>query len=342
MTIPAGRLAQWKGRATWTHDKLKGTFTAANQDKERPKYSEDSNRFPILMVVYAPTSDTSFTQATNKQLRELAYALATCSNPKFTTKDEKRIIWHKPLSNSEKTELAIPYFEHKKPLNRQPPITAPNNPDAMHDDEDDDEDEQQAKDENSTDFNADSRHTQARLIAGRAMDTSRSIDRMLATRAATLLEALGASFGSLHMHHRPQRHARQCPCCRAFTTVGVTLPITSETTQTLPTDQFKKLVNQLRQQIFKKIVTEDLSDWAPPTETPDWTTPAHEQSAPQTPSQEKTPNHDRRTRSRTPKTVTDSTTTARKTKRDHKATQQSTDQKKHHYPRAYSRILLTS
>jgi hypothetical protein len=155
-------------------DKLKETFTAANQDKERQKYSEDSNRFPILMVVYAPTSDTSFTQVTNKQLRELAYALATCSNPKPTTKDEKRIMWHKPLSNSEKTELAIPYFEHKKQLNRQPPITAPNNPDAMHDDDD----EQRANDENPTGFNADSRHTKARLIAGRAMDTSRSIEKV--------------------------------------------------------------------------------------------------------------------------------------------------------------------
>ena len=323
MTIPAGRLAQWKGRATWTHDKLNGTFTAANQDKERPKYSEDSNRFPILMVVYAPTTDTSFTQVTNKELRELAYALATCSNPKPTTKDEKRIMWHKPLSNSEKTELAIPYFEHKKPLNRQPPIPAPTYPDAMQDDDD----EQREKDENSTGFKADSRHTKARLIAGRAMDTSRSIDRMLATRAATLLEALGATFGSLHMHHRTQRHARQCPCCRAFTTVGATLPKTTETTQMLPTDQLKKLVNQLRQQIFKKIVTEDLNDWAPPTETPDWTTPAQKHTAAQTPSQEKTSTHDRSTRSRTPKPVIDPQTTARKTKRDHKATQDSTEQK---------------
>jgi hypothetical protein len=90
MTIPAGRLAQWKGRTQWAYDKQKGTVTAADQDKERPKYSEDSNRFPILMVAYTPKSDTSFSQITSKEIRELAYALATGSNPKPTTKNEKK------------------------------------------------------------------------------------------------------------------------------------------------------------------------------------------------------------------------------------------------------------
>jgi len=197
MTIPAGRLAQWKGQGTWNHDKLKGTIKPANQQKERPKHSEDANRFPILMVAYAPTSDTSFTQITNKQLRELAYALASCSNPKSTTKDEKRINWHKPNSTSEKTELAIPYFEYAKPQHR--PTTEPENPDEMHDDD---------ERTNTAELIADSRPTKARLLAGQATDTSRTIDRMLATRAASLLDALGASIGSLHMHHRPQRQAR--------------------------------------------------------------------------------------------------------------------------------------
>jgi hypothetical protein len=78
------------------------------------------------------------------------------------------------------------------------------------------------------------------------------------------------------MHHQPKRQERQCPCCRAFTTVGVTFPITAEKTQTNPADQhLKKLANQLRQQIFKKIVTDDLSEWAVPTEKLDRNTTAH-------------------------------------------------------------------
>jgi len=247
----------------------KGILTAANQQKDRPKHSGDSNRFPILMIAYIPTTDTSLTQITNKQLGELAYALATCSNPKPTTKDEKRITWHKPNSKDEKTDLAIPYFEHTKPHHR-PQTTEPDSPNAILDDD------ECTDGKNSAEFNADSRPTTARLFAGRITDISRSIDRMLATRAATLPETLGANIGSLHMHHQPKRQARQCPCCRAFTTVGVTFPITAEKTQTNPADQhLKKLANQLKQQIFKKIVTDDLSEWAVPTEKLDRNTTAH-------------------------------------------------------------------
>ena len=38
--------------------------------------------------------------------------------PKSATKDEKRINWYKPNSNSEITDLAIPYSEYVKPQRR--------------------------------------------------------------------------------------------------------------------------------------------------------------------------------------------------------------------------------
>jgi hypothetical protein len=136
MTIPAGRLAQWKGRNSWIADVQKGSLKAANQDKERPKYSEDSNRFPVLMVVYAPDTDTSLSKIINKELRELAYALATCSNPKPTTKEEKRATWHKTNSHLDSTDLAIPYFEYNH-LPQQDRLLSTNtvNPDAMQNDD---------------------------------------------------------------------------------------------------------------------------------------------------------------------------------------------------------------
>ena len=86
------------------------------------------------MVAYIPTAYTSLTQITYKQLRELAHALAAYSNPKPTTKDEKRITRHKPNSKSEKADLAIPYFEHTKP-NHRPQTTEPYNRNSMFDDD---------------------------------------------------------------------------------------------------------------------------------------------------------------------------------------------------------------
>ena len=131
------------------------------------------------------------------------------------------------------------------------------------------------------------------------------------------------------MHHRPKRQERQCPCCRAFTTVGVTLPITAEKTQTHPADNhLEKLANQLRQQIFKKIVNDDLSDWEVPTEKLDWNTTVQKPQTAHAPTQEKTPTHDRTTRqSKKTTPAAAPQTSERTTKRNHEDTQESTDQK---------------
>ena len=325
MTIPAGRLAQWKGCTTWTHDNPKETLTAANQMKERPKYSEDSNRFPILMIAYAPQSDTTFSQITSKELRELAYTLATCSNPKPITKEEKRILWHKPYKPSETTDLAIPYFDTQiKPQPNRPPAAEADNPNGMHDDDENDDTD---KSPNPTLFYADSRPTKARLLAGRTTDISRSIDRMLATRAAALIEALGTNIGSLHTHHRPHRHARQCPSCRVFTTLGVSIPTITTTPQRGQTQpplsrRLNEVAKDLRQKIFKKIVTEDLSEWTPPNKI-NWNATV---SIPATPQENPSSGH---SRTRRPKKQTPTTEepAPERTKRDHKSLQEAPEQK---------------
>ena len=90
VTIPAGRLAQWKGSSKWTVDTEKGNLTSSDQTADRPKYSNDSNRFPVLMLAYGPKDDTSFSTIDHSALLELTYALAACSNPKPIMKNEKK------------------------------------------------------------------------------------------------------------------------------------------------------------------------------------------------------------------------------------------------------------
>ena len=71
VTIPAGRLAQWKGSASWTANITKDTLSSADQTTYRPKYSNDSNRFPVLVLVYGPQEDKSFSNIDNTALLAL-------------------------------------------------------------------------------------------------------------------------------------------------------------------------------------------------------------------------------------------------------------------------------
>ena len=193
----------------------------------------------------------------------------------------------------------------------------------MHDDEE--KDETEARPDQIL-FTADSRPTKARLLAGKATDKSRSIDRMLATRAAALIEALGTNIGSLYMHHRPNRHARQCPSCRAFTTLGVSIPTITETPQRRPVQPLPRRLHEtaknLRQKIFDKIVTEDLSEWTPPKKI-NWNTIV---SNPATPQANPPSSRSRTTRPRK-QTPTTEEPAPERTKRNHNSLQKAPEQK---------------
>jgi ribosomal protein L37AE/L43A len=256
ITIPAGRLAQWKGYSNWTANFEKGTLTSADQTADRPKHSSDSNRFPVFMLAYGPKADTSFNIIDRPALLELTHALAACSNPKPTTKDEKKIIWHNPSSQDQTTLLSIPYFGTQTTSTTITATTT--NPEGMND-------EEPSLPEDPPKISTTSRPSQARIIAGKASDTARLIDRMQALRAASLLDALGTPLGSLRAHHRAQQQIQQCPCCKAQSSAGVSLP--------QPPPGHKELANisnRLKQKIYKNYVTYELSEWAHPTQDPDW------------------------------------------------------------------------
>jgi hypothetical protein len=256
VTIPAGRLAQWKGCSAWTENIVKKTLTSRDQTEDRPKHSNDSNRFPVLMLAYGPNEDTSFSTIDNTSLMELSYALAAYSNPKPISKDEKKITWHKPNAPTETTWLSIPYFEHR--IRSDPDAHETDSPERMREDEPN-------LYESLPVLSANSRPAKARIIAGRATDTARLLDRMQAQRAASLLEAVGTPLGSLHAHHRSQHQIRQCPCCKAQTSAGAVIP-----TPPPGNKRLENISNKIKQKIYKNFIKDELCEWAIPSQNPDW------------------------------------------------------------------------
>jgi hypothetical protein len=255
LTIPAGRLVNYRGSEEWTRS---GNRIDSNQNrKNRERHSNKTNRYPIHVVLYTPKGQPGANAVTTNNLRILALIMTNYSSPKPTHKTEKHIQWHHPNHNT-KTAITITNFPpppggwNIKYCEKGDGCLAEAETTKFF-----------SKDPEKPDWRASL--INARLTAGLTTDRANIYDRVTGVQASLLCDAAGSPIGSLHTLRTNQRRMGTCTCCGTTTSGGMEIPTTA------PTDTLQTLADKLRTKKYTNILASHFNAWQyRPHDLPPW------------------------------------------------------------------------